>query len=220
MSKHTCGAAVFVKTIGNTPLKTRLAKGVGEAHAHDFYRLSCAAVQSVLEQSPGVKGYWSVAEGEVAFEHWAGLEAMGQGQGSLGERLDYVYQALLKNHRFAALLGADAPQICPEVFANALELARGGNFVMGPAEDGGFYLLLGSKPIPSDVWTRVPYSHPDTGQLLCAELQSIADVEMLEPLADVDEQEDLARLGAELRVLQEPLPSQVRLLQWLDDLSL
>ena len=58
-------AAVFVKTIGYSPLKTRLASGIGTLQADQFYRLACQSIsEQLLEVSPTIQPYWAVAESQ------------------------------------------------------------------------------------------------------------------------------------------------------------
>ena len=42
-------AAIFVKTPGISPIKTRLAVGIGQANAESFYKMSCQATGEVLD---------------------------------------------------------------------------------------------------------------------------------------------------------------------------
>lgn len=211
------GAAVFVKTIGRSPLKTRLAKDLGQERAHDFYKLSCQSIAEVLQTEPmGLKGYWAVAEGADAFIDWPSLKCLDQGLGGLGERMHKVYGDLLGRHDYAMLLGADAPQITAKILTKALNLASGGCFVLGPAADGGFYLLIGSQPIPLDLWLSVQYSSPHTRMELTERLKKIAPVKELETLTDVDELGDLIALKKELQECNKLTPSQSQMIPWLD----
>ena len=209
-------AAVFVKTLGMTPLKTRLAKGCGEEKAHEFYRKSCASLKELLINEPSLKGFWSVAEGEAAFDKWTELETMGQGSGDLGDRLHYVYQNLRQNYEKAYLLGADSPQISSQIFSASEDKLAHHDFVIGPARDGGFYLFAGRKTIPEPIWTSVAYSAKSTAKDLAKSLESIGTVAWLGALQDIDETKDIKQLIVELETLaSQALPKQAELLVWL-----
>lgn len=214
---QTAGSAVFVKTIGLSPLKTRLAKTKGESWAHEFYRRSCLGVESVLQSVDGLASYWAVAEGEKAFASWSGLSTMEQGSGELGSRLDFVYKRLLSQYQMGILLGADAPQVSKNLFTKAIEWGRDGSFVMGPAKDGGFYLLLGSQDVSASIWESVPYSAINTCESLAKNLESIAPVKYLPELGDVDYEEDLEQLVSDLSSLDSPTAEQISLLNWLQN---
>lgn len=217
----TGAVAIWVKTPGLSPLKTRLAAGIGAPMAEEFYRRSAAAVHAVAQQAAeqsagGLVPCWAVAE--AASDAWPDLPVVRQGEGGLGERLSRVYDALLERHGFAIFVGADAPQITPARLGAAAAVARTGSFVLGPADDGGFYLFAGSHPVPRTVWTAVPYSDAETLRRLAAGLEPIALIERIPPMFDVDTADELHRLHGELAVLSEPLPEQRALSKWLDRL--
>jgi glycosyltransferase A (GT-A) superfamily protein (DUF2064 family) len=231
----TLAPAVFVKTPGLSPLKTRLAAAIGKDAAAEFHRLSAAAVASVLTvaASEGVRGaeaatriepHWAVAEAE-ALGTWPGFPNVGQGAGELGARLAHVYDGMRRGgERVPVLLGADAPQLAPTTFASVTRaLDDGATFVLGPAADGGFYLLAGTAAIPPELWERVPYSSPETAAVLTRELEALptrsaeARVARLETLVDVDTAEDLAPLARALEALSSPTREQRALLRWLQD---
>ena len=209
-------AAVFVKSPGLSPVKTRLATHLGVEAATDFYLLSCAAVEEVLQLTPNLgEAVWALAEAEADhLSWWKNFRTVRQGTGSLGERLHQVYSSLTEEGRGVLLLGADAPQISPNLIEEAIERVRAGGFVVGPALDGGFYLFGGSQPIPAEVWTQVQYSQSDTLSRLCAGLGQQDSLSFLPVLRDVDEWEDLLALRAAWRLETQLLPAQLRLQQW------
>ena len=68
-----------------------------------------------------------------------------QGEGSLGDRLTRIFGEPPRLDGAmppgVIALGADAPHLDPAVIARAADAIRRGEFALGPAEDGGFYLL-------------------------------------------------------------------------------
>jgi glycosyltransferase A (GT-A) superfamily protein (DUF2064 family) len=218
----TGAAATFVKTPGLSPVKTRLAASIGRADAERFHTLSAEAVAAVVRrvarEHPGTLApYWAVAERGAG--GWGGMEVVEQGEGGLGERLSRVYDALLARHRFVLFVGADSPQLSPGALADAAGRAGAGGFVLGPAEDGGFYLFGGSRPLPREVWTRVPYSDPGTLEALEAELAPYGPVERVGTLFDVDTPADFHRLRELLSGAEALLPEQAALAAWMAGLS-
>jgi len=218
--------AAFVKTPGLSPVKTRLAAGIGEAAALTFFRLACAAVEAVLKEAErltggGMTGHWAVAE-TAGLAQWASLRALSQGEGGLGARLDHVYRTLARPGAAPVLIGADAPQIQAATFLDArAAFAAGHDFVLGPAADGGFYLFAGTRPIPTEVWTGVSYSARTTAAELARRLKPWGKTAWLAPLTDVDQAADLPALLAQLQQLKAPLPAQQELAAWIQaDLKL
>ncbi len=218
------GAAVFVKTPGLSPLKTRLAASLGQVAAETFYRLSCEAIKGILSKVEGLQLYWALAEENIFaqnFPLWAGVPQLHQGEGGLGKRLDQVYRELLRRHKHALLLGADTPHISFELIDSALALSEEGHIVIGPAVDGGFYLLASQVPIPAEVWMSVTYSSETTRSELCERLSTHTQAKQvfLPPLQDVDCESDLISVIAYLRGKEDLSESQRSILTWFEGLG-
>lgn len=212
--------AIFVKTPGYSPVKTRLAAGVGETIAIAWYRRAAAAVAEVARAAAGESAvvYWAVAETEAgAAETWQGHPTLAQGDGSLGARMGRVHHTLVRRHGAGLLLGADAPQLAVASLQAALAWcdADEPRQVLGPARDGGFWLYGGNRPAPLTVWESVPYSVTDTAARFRAAFEPFGAWLAAEPLTDVDRMEDLVALRSELAALAAPLPAQRALATWL-----
>jgi hypothetical protein len=211
-------AAVFVKTSGFSPLKTRLAASVGEPEAHEFYRLACRSLAEQLSSTAQLEqAYWAVAEPIPDVEnHWGDFPLLAQGSGGLGQRLATVYTELLSRHDYAILLGADTPQLTSQHLLETHRRLREVDVVIGPATDGGFYLFASRQPLRPELWEAVPYSQDDTCQRLVAELGSGTRVHWLPPLSDVDVVEDLPKMCRDLTEVRPLSPAQSQLLEWAD----
>lgn len=211
------GAAIFVKTPGLSPVKTRLAAGIGVAAAESWYRRAAAAVAAALQCVPGLTVYWALAESSTdAAAAWPGLPQMPQGAGELGERMGRVHASLLQRHDYALLAGADAPQLDPAQLklAAAWLSAPEPRLAMGPALDGGFWLLGANRdPAPED-WVRSPCGRADTAKGFRAAMARHGAWRTLPPLTDVDEAPDLESMLVELSRLARPLPEQLALADW------
>jgi len=213
--------AIFVKTPGLSPVKTRLAASIGEADAVDLYRQCAAAVYSAARAADIGPVYWALAESTPdAIRHWqAQAPVIGQGTGDLGQRMARVMETLVKRHGHGLLLGADAPQLDVEQLRRAalwLEGERRRN-VIGPAHDGGFWTVGSNHTVPMDRWTRVAYSHPDTLAQFIQSMGREAEWLKLPTLTDLDTAADLAGLSEELQQLHHPLPSQSNLITTLEN---
>lgn len=216
----TAGLAIFVKTPSHSPVKTRLAATIGARAAMEFHRLSACAVAEVAQTAgDGLEPYWAVAERAALDDpSWRNLPRLWQGEGSLGERLHRIYAQLLARHKRVLLVGADAPQITPDLLRGALgTLQDDAGFVLGGARDGGFWLFGGNAPIAREVWCGIRYSRADTAAQLRKALPLRERTDALPVLADVDTAHDLAPLAEALSSLPAPCPAQRGLLQWLVD---
>ncbi len=229
MSKRfrTTAVAIFAKTPGLTPAKTRLAAGAGSAIAESFYvraleiteQVACTAAAADLGLTP----CWAVAEREaIGLECWSGLPQLWQGDGDLGSRLAHVYDSLLAQHDAVLLIGADSPLLTPRHLqrAHLMLLEDDREFVMGRALDGGFYLFGGKVPLARTIWTTVSYSGADTADQLLANLGPVGSVGHLEPLPDVDTIDDLRVIPSLAAASTDLLPTQRALVEWIQTLAL
>lgn len=211
------GVAIFVKTPGLSPVKTRLAAGIGAAAAERWHRLAAEAVAEVVMPLTGLTAYWAVAEDlDRAGGAWPGLALLAQGEGELGARMGRVHAALLAQHDFALLLGADTPQLDPAHLVEAMDWlgAPVPRLVMGAARDGGFWLLGGNRsPEPSD-WIQSPCGRDDTARGFLEAMRRHGAWLQLPLLTDVDEAGDFYAMLTEFERLARPQPKQIRLAEW------
>jgi rSAM/selenodomain-associated transferase 1 len=211
--------AIFVKTPGHSPVKTRLAASIGQQRAEHFHRLAAAAVAAVARAAtPAVQPCWAVAERDALDDLiWNALPTLWQGEGTLGARLHHVCASLQQRHGRVLLIGADAPQIRVDLLSAALEALDdpATPFVLAPAHDGGFWLFGTRQPVPEAAWMALRYSCVDTASMLIEALSSDGAIAPLPLLNDVDDGDDLASLIFDLKALPAPLPEQRELLDWL-----
>ncbi|WP_431064424.1 TIGR04282 family arsenosugar biosynthesis glycosyltransferase [Methylotuvimicrobium sp.] len=218
--------ALFVKTPGLSPIKTRLAVKLGTDRAEQFHwqaARSTVAVIKQAEQSCELQGYYAVAE-EIAATNgiWRGMPCLWQGEGGLGERMRHVYEHLIENHDFVMLVGADIPQMTVTDLQQAsswLEHEEQARFAYGPSLDGGFWLFGGNCSLLGPWWTDVEYSTADTGAQFFNAVKQWGEVQTLRVLQDVDESSDLLVLHKALQALASPVPEQVQLMRFLYGLT-
>ncbi len=125
-----------------------------------------------------------------------------------------VFNRLIAESDGVVLLGADSPQLSAGRISQTVGLLAEQEFVLGPAADGGFYLLAGKIPIPLSAWERVSYSAADTATKMTDELSALGRVGSLETLVDVDVRDDLERIVPSLRSFAAGSPQQ-HLADWI-----
>ena len=217
--------AVFVKTPGLSPVKTRLAAKLGQENAEAFHLASSRSVSSIvqtLSTLADIQSYYAVAE-ESALKHhyWQDLPCLWQGEGGLGERMAHIYQTLLAKHDFVILVGADIPQMTSiDLLAATAWLPHNeqARLAFGPSDDGGFWLFGGNCKIPHTIWTDVAYSKADTGIQFFNKIKKVGEVKVLASLRDADEMNDLIPLRKALCKLTQPSLAQQELVHFLDAL--
>jgi rSAM/selenodomain-associated transferase 2/rSAM/selenodomain-associated transferase 1 len=127
-----------------------------------------------------------------------------QAEGDLGARMAHAFGAMLVDARAAVIIGTDCPGITARIVSDAFEGLRDHDLVLGPATDGGYYLIGLRRHVP-DLFHRMPWG---TAQVL-SETLARADqlglgVHLLPPLDDVDEPNDLAAWEAARSRVEEP----------------
>jgi rSAM/selenodomain-associated transferase 1 len=147
------------------------------------------------------------AESEVQPWLKPGWSARPQGDGTLGERL---LRALIHhqtpNPTPCVIIGSDCPDIEPEDLANAADCLFNGDadVVLGPAKDGGYWLIGTNKPHPT-LFQNIAWSTDRVlQQTLSAANQAGLKVRLLRELEDIDTLEDWRRFEA------RPTPGQVQ----------
>lgn len=201
-----CGLAIFVKTPGISPVKTRLARDIGSEAATDLYIKSVRAIEeSALDASrslPEIQPFWAVAEPQaMSAEIWGSLKKLPQGPGDLGARLAHVYSSLKQRFHSVILIGADSPQLTPSALvevAKRLQSSTEPQTIVGPAADGGFYLFASNTVLEESFWTGVAYSTPSTLSELLARVPPESNLSRLPTLSDVDTARDLWSIRASL----------------------
>ena len=214
---------VFVKTPGLSPVKTRLAKGLGKELAEEFYKLSVLSVKEIGEelkkqmQTGKLEVLWAVAEEEgLDAAPGARNQCLFQGEGPLGERLANIYEQLKLQYDLVFFVGGDCPQIrVSDILTGVNYLQDKPCFVLGPAEDGGFWIWGGSHKVDKELWTQVSYSSASTCHELREKLTQHADCFELARYTDVDHAEDLKKLLNFFDKQEVLLPAQQTLLTWL-----
>lgn len=218
----SAAVAVFAKTPGLSPVKTRLARGIGEAAAVHFQQLATRATAEVVAIcGDAIQPYWALAEDPpCARAIRREFPVISQGQGTLGDRMYRVHRELHAKHGSALMIGTDIPQISAGLILDAVEtLARPDvDHVLGPANDGGFWLFGSKHPISHEDWSGVPYSTDRAAEALQAELAGSGSIAVLQTLTDVDIVADLHDLRIALSNLAETTCTQRELLDWLNTL--
>ena len=125
---------------------------------------------------------------------------IGQRGDGLGPRLAHAHTDAAGPTGATVQIGMDTPQVTPALLQHAATQVRrpgGPDALLGPAEDGGWWLLALRHAADARVLAGVPMSTPDTGRLTRRALERVGlTVELAPPLLDVDDPADVARVAA------------------------
>jgi uncharacterized protein len=188
--------------------KTRLATAIGEVAACElsacFLRDVAAAIEAVPE-ALGRRGYGVYAP--AGAEHImrqllpSGFELLLQAGDDLGYVLLGATHALLDaGHDCVLLVNGDSPTLPPRLLVQAIEALRepGDRMVLGPASDGGYY-LIGLKHPHRQLFTRIAWGTETVARSTCERAAEIdLSTTLLPEWYDVDDVETLRWLQDEL----------------------
>jgi rSAM/selenodomain-associated transferase 1 len=158
--------AVFLKAPRLGTVKTRLAADVGDRHALRLYRvMATRALAAVRDAGLEPTVWFTPTDAAPEMRLWLGdgWDLRPQASGDLGARLQAAEHAVTPGRAWLAI-GADCPRLDATALVYAAALADAGHVVLGPSEDGGYYLLGGRTPLPP-LFDAMPWS---TSRLLDA----------------------------------------------------
>jgi rSAM/selenodomain-associated transferase 1 len=200
--------AVFVKEPRPGKVKSRLAAILGPEAAAAVYR--AIAEEVVRRTAPPRDAYDRVIvfdppEAGDAVGDWLGVEApvlVPQVSGDIGLRMDQAFGELFaRGARRVALVGTDVPALAFEDVREALESLDGHDVAIGPATDGGYYLIALKRPQP-ELFRGIRWSGPDVvAETLERASRADLGVSVLRTMGDVDTVEDLAAEWPRVRPL-------------------
>ena len=129
-----------------------------------------------------------------------------QRAGDLGERL---MNALADENDARVVVGSDCPELDAPILQRAQEALRVHDMVLGPAIDGGYYLVGLAQGVPADgaLFAGVPWGTGGVREATLARAAALGlDVEALAWREDVDTPADLIRLLARLALAPHAAP--------------
>lgn len=129
----------------------------------------------------------------------------------LGERMQTAFFEILKTHSRVVITGTDSPAFPPDLFQQALDALEKNDLVLGPAEDGGYYLIGLRKLIP-EIFSGIEWGSSAVLEQTLAKLGN-HKLLLLEKQYDVDEPEDLILLQRDVASGDAPYLHHTR--EWL-----
>lgn len=193
MSRLTQHLVIFAKAPRLGTVKSRLAVDLGEVEALRIYRQLAALTLRPLARDPRWQTYLAITPDKAAFGGFnlsaSNLARLPQGPGDLGARMSRVFQDLAPGP--VVIVGTDLPDINAEKAARAFKALGHHDAVIGPAGDGGYWLIgLKRRPKIAAIFDGVRWSSlhtlEDTLKNIEKEIPA-ARVKMLEQLDDIDD---------------------------------
>lgn len=182
-------------------VKTRLIPSIGKARAANLYRaMLYKTANKMLSSRICPVQLWChphTDHPDFLTLGNAGITLLQQQGKNLGERMSHALSHSLKSFRAAAVIGCDCPLLNPDIIHKALSILTEDKLdaVIGPAEDGGYYLIGLTKSAPS-LFKNVSWGSSQVLKQTRDKLQNLdwewADLDLL---WDLDRFDDLMRLN-------------------------
>jgi rSAM/selenodomain-associated transferase 1 len=187
------GLVVFLRLPDKGKVKTRLAATLGEEAALEIYKKLVSITLGIVTRT-GIPAYLFYSDGlPPADERDARFSYHIQVDGDLGTRMAAALTSILSLHNKALIIGSDCPELTPEILQACCSSLNENDIVLGPAGDGGYY-LLGCSALHPALFTDIKWSTPS---VLDQTIENIKGANLsyclLEKLHDIDTAEDWIR---------------------------
>jgi len=196
-NKEKTTLIVFLKFPEPGKVKTRLAKDVGEERAATIYsNIAKTIVENVVDHdSYKTAIYYDPPGKEEEIQQWIGnqtLQYYAQKGNFLGDKISNAFEEVFINgSEYAVIIGSDCVDVSSDTIKEALTLLNENDVVLGPANDGGYY-LLGLNKHRTEIFQDIDWS---TEQVLNQTIEKILEnnlsYRLLKILKDIDNVNDL-----------------------------
>lgn len=180
-------------------VKTRLIPALGPEGATTTYRQMAthviAQVRELRQRQPLAVTVWFTGGSQAGMATWLGADLTYQQQsgGDLGQRLQTAFQVTFdQGYQVGMAIGTDCPSLTPAILDQGWQALQHHDLVLGPATDGGYYLIGLNRPVP-ELFQGIAWSTA----VVLEQTVAIADRlgltrYHLPALTDVDTPQDLA----------------------------
>jgi len=184
------GLIIFLRLPEKGKVKTRLAATVGDDQALNIYQQLISYTLELASLSPQKVylffdgGLPTEADRDVRFSYYK------QSDGDLGMKMLNAISFVLNYHTKAIVIGSDCPDLSLAILTESFTRLEDNSVVLGPAIDGGYY-LIGCKAVYPSLFEDIQWS---TATVLNATIEKIKKEKLtyslLETLSDIDSEED------------------------------
>ena len=186
---------IFIKNPILGTVKTRLAKAIGDEMALKVYN---GLLEKSQKESKAVSAerhlFYSK---EIKDDSWSAsnFKKNLQVEGDLGFKMRTAFETVISPYSKTIIIGSDCYDLTSEIIDEAFTELDSNDLVIGPANDGGYY-LLGMKKLVPELFEEIEWS---TEVVLNQTLKKAKElglkVKCLQELIDIDNIDDLKKSG-------------------------
>ncbi len=184
---------IFVKTAKDGEVKTRLAASVGNVKALSIYKKLVEKTHEItvgLSQDKWVAYSGSIIKNDI----WENdiFNKIQQRGNDLGQRMSNAFEdGFDKSFHHICLVGSDIFELFDEIIKQSFHLLNTNDLVLGPAKDGGYYLIGMRKP-QREIFEDIPWSTREVLQKTIEKAEILnLKIGILPMLNDIDTLEDI-----------------------------
>ncbi len=184
---------VFVRNSELGRVKTRLAKSIGDQAALETYKILSKHTSKIISEIDSDQLIFysdKIQDNDI----WTATNCKKQIQtkGDLGQKMLAAFQyGFSLGYQKILIIGSDLYSLRPKHIESAFEQLENYDVVIGPALDGGYY-LLGLNFIIPKIFKQKQWSTSSVLKETLSDLKEF-NVNLLEPLNDIDTYEDLKK---------------------------
>lgn len=182
---------MFAKNPITELVKTRLAKDIGDGAAREVYK---TIIQGLISEHRHKEyDFCVVAKGDLSYFRESRVRVeQTPAAGELGEKMRRVFQQKLREYDKMTLIGSDTPNVSHRDIARTFELLDSRDVVLGPANDGGYYLV--AMKDAHDIFALSAWSHEHVLEETIDIIDSAhLNYALLPEKIDIDTADDLAK---------------------------
>ncbi len=175
-------------------VKTRLAASLGHEKALEIYHFLLRHTREVALLTVAAR-YLYYSDFVDEMDEWPGSDFIKKIQSGkdIGQRMARCFEEVMPAYEMAVLIGCDIPGLSAGILENAFNKLEDHDFVIGPAEDGGYY-LIGMKKFYPAVFEGIAWSTPAVFEATLNRINALGKSwACMERLMDVDDVGDWER---------------------------
>ncbi len=184
---------IFMKNPVVGKVKTRLAKSIGDENALKAYQILLEHTLKITQPLACDK-YIFYSDKMERNDNWKqnGYRQYLQTGNDLGERMSHAFSTIFKlDYQRAAIIGSDCYELTSIVIENSFSLLTENDIAIGPAKDGGYYLLamksFHRELFKNKTWSSDAVLSDTIKDIRAKKLKYV----LLEELNDIDDVEDM-----------------------------
>ena len=186
---------IFIKNVVKGKVKTRLAKDLGDDKALEIYKQLLEHTKSIT-QDLGLSKHIYYSDQITENDIWnrSKFSKKVQSGGDLGERMSNEFLAGFNDGQHSiCIIGSDCYDLTSQIIEQAFESLKSHDYVLGPANDGGYY-LLGMNDFTPQLFENKTYSTNDVFKEALYEIKKLNKSYIVLPeLTDIDDVNDLKK---------------------------